>query len=163
MGQSVLDCPLQNHTSPTRTSFSTTSFAASTPPFLHAGIAPSSTIHLPLAQAFVSRDCPAKDTCTASPGSAVPHTRTGMSRCNTILSPNTGANATLASAVHTAANAARIISFFIASPRVYLPLTLFIAQAFIFSARAASRKSGLYGHFVTSTPKSDAVQTSACR
>ena len=140
----------------------------SVPPSLEAGIAPSSTIHLPPGQAFVQRDwrnvAPAKVTFTASPGSAVPHTRTGMSRCSTILSPNTGANATLASAVHTAANAATTSSFFIVlSFGVYLPLTLFIAQAFIFSARAASRKSGLYGHFVTSTPKSDAVQTSACR
>ena len=112
-GSSVLDCPEQNHTSPTRTSFADATAppdsAESVRPSQQAPIAPSFTHHLPSAPAVASRVIPANDTFTFAPGSAVPHTGTSRPRWRTAPSANGTPRSTFASREkeHSAAAAAR--------------------------------------------------------
>ena len=92
-GSSVLDCPAQNHTSPTSTSWADATSpapasAVSVRPWQQASIAPSFTHHVPSAPAVASRVMPANDTFTFAPGSAVPHTGTSRPRCSTAWSAN---------------------------------------------------------------------------
>ena len=75
---SMFDCPEQNQTSPTSTSFSSTVFLPFTvnfAPVLFAFSAGSATVHLPPA-AVVSAFCPPNSTVTFSPSSAQPQTGT---------------------------------------------------------------------------------------
>ena len=80
----MFDWPPANHTSPTSTSWTFTSFAASVRPSFEAGIGLRFTRQPPCASATASADCPANVTVTFSPGAAVPHTATGLSRCSTM-------------------------------------------------------------------------------
>ena len=128
-GSSMLLCPEQNHTSPTRTSFAaafvpdTMPSATRTRPVASTSIGARSTRHFPLASARASTFCPANDTRTRSPGDAVPHTGTRIPRCSTAPSENGPASLTSAAAaeVATAAHARtkNFITFFMA---VLIPL-----------------------------------------
>ena len=104
-GSSVFDCPAQNQTSPTSTSFTSTSLALRTRFSDEASIAGSFTIHFPSAPAVVLTVLPPKETDTFSPASAQPQTGTSMPRCRTILSLNGVASSTFACAVIAAAAA----------------------------------------------------------
>ena len=101
---SMLDCPEQSQTSPTRISFNRISFTVISkgPPAFMGG---SSTSHLPSSPATVLNFFFLKTTVTFSPLSAFPHILTGRSRCNTIPSDRMAGNFTFAS-VH-AENAQR--------------------------------------------------------
>ena len=113
-GSSVLDCPAQNQTSPTRTSFATASFARSSRLSHEAFIGASFTHHFPSAPAVAATRWPANVTITFSPASAVPHTGTARSRCSTTPSVNGTPSCTFASAANIpAAHAAANIDFFI--------------------------------------------------
>ena len=94
----MLLCPEQSHTSPTRTSFTSTPFALRTRPSADASIGARRTSQRPSAPAVADTDCPANVTVTRSPASAVPHTATGFPRCSTMPSPNGEANFTAADA-----------------------------------------------------------------
>ena len=85
----MFDCPEQNHTSPIRMSFSSTSlrpliFIVYGPPAFMAG---SDTVHFPSAPAGLSAFLPLKFTLTFSPGEAQPQMVRRVSRCSTMLSP----------------------------------------------------------------------------
>src|SRR5579884_610913 len=86
-GNSMFDCPLQTHTSPTKTLLSVMEFfpetvSVSGPPAFNLW---RCTIHLP-SLATVLAFCPRKLTVTSSPSSAQPQTVTFIPCCNTILS-----------------------------------------------------------------------------
>ena len=92
---SILDCPEQIHTSPTRIFSRVT--VLSLPPeviVILAGLllalrGLSEVIHLPSLFALVSNCWPAKETLILSPGLAHPQIGTWRSRCNTMPLPST--------------------------------------------------------------------------
>ena len=122
MGHSVLDCPLANHTSPTRTFRIVSALDAPTTVrtrfSFDASIASSDTHHLPSAPAWAVLLCPANATVTFSPGSATPHTGTARPRWRTMLSANGVAvftNPCVANAVASIADAATIFDTLIST------------------------------------------------
>ena len=113
----MLDCPLANHTSPTRTFHISSVLVAPatvrTRFSLDAGMGSSVTRQAPFASAVADLVCPANVTVTVSPASAVPHTGTARSRCRTMFSANGVAVATFASAAHADMAAATARSTFV--------------------------------------------------
>ena len=90
----MFDCPEQIQTSPTTTSASRTGSGEAddvtviTRGWVLATKGSRSTRHRPWSPACVCLSWPANDTATVAPGSAVPHTGTGIARCSTMCSPN---------------------------------------------------------------------------
>lgn len=89
----MLDCPATTHTSPTRMLLSVTVFVAPliviTCGFAFAGCAGSWTFQARFWSAVALALRPANVTVTCSPGSAQPHTGTGLPRCTTMFDWNT--------------------------------------------------------------------------
>jgi len=101
--KAMFDWPLHSQTSPTTTLASVTvlappSVAARLPPAAFTPIASSTTCQLPAASEVAVLVWPLKVTVIVLLGAAVPVTGTGLARCSTMLAPNSGASATLASA-----------------------------------------------------------------
>ncbi len=114
MVNSMLLWPEQNQTSPTTTFVKTISAplpaTRNSAPSEFASSGGRLTRHLPSSPTTVDSLRPANETVTRSPGSPLPHTGTGRSRCRTIESPNTcgsvAANARGADCAESAASAA---------------------------------------------------------
>src|SRR3569833_357526 len=86
-GRTMFDWPEHSHTSPTRMSFdvatapdSARTLSVCGPP---AAIAGNVASHRPFESARALAETPAMEAVTVSPGVLHPHTRTGVSRCNT--------------------------------------------------------------------------------